>query len=571
MKTLGMAGVAAALVAVALAAGSPTGAFAASSGSAPDTIGLVDPTQGLWHLRNEAGGERSFYYGNPGDVPLVGDWDCDGIDTPGMYRQSDGYVYLRNSNTAGVADRRFFLGNPQDIPIAGDFDGDGCDTVSVYRATEGKVYIVNRLGDDGRGLGAADISYYFGNPADVPFAGDFDGDGDDTIGLHRASTGFVYLRNSHAPGVADVEFFFGDPGDRFVAADWTGDGTDTPGLFRPSDRSFYLRHANTEGVADEVIRWGAGGWLPVAGRFGLPDGLPVPPPGGSVVFTAAGDIGATSQTRRVLSAIGGADADFHLALGDLSYDETSSAQAWCSMVEGEVGAGHPFELLVGNHEDDDRVDGFIRDFTDCLPDRMGSSGDYGVEYVFDTGPVRVIMIAPNLRVDGVGYDYTTGARRDWLLARIDEAEVAGRWTVVGMHENCVTAGVKSCAVGESMIDDIIAHGADLILQGHEHNYQRSHQLRCVDVGVTSRGCIVDTDGDFAAGAGAVLAITGWVGRSGYDVDPADPEAGYFAVLGGPNTPSFGAGFLTVVASDGSLTGTWTSVDGTATDSFTIRR
>ena len=569
MKTFGFTPVAVALAAVALATGAAGGASAAPSGSASDTIGLVDPAQGLWYLRDEAGGVRSFFYGNPGDVPLVGDWDCDGIDTPGMYRRSDGYVYLRNSNSPGVADRKYFLGDPQDVPIAGDFDGDGCDTVSVYRASEGKVYIVNRLGDDGAGLGAAEIAYDFGNPGDVPFAGDFDGDGVDTVGLHRSSTGFVYLRNSHTPGLADVQFFYGDPADRFVAGDWTGDQVDTPGLFRPSDRSFYLRHANTQGVADEIVPWGDTEWLPVAGSFGLPAD---PVPGGSdVVFTAAGDIGATSQARRVLTAIGDAGADFHLALGDLSYDETPTASAWCSMVQNSVGATHPVEVVVGNHEDDSRVDGFIRDFAACLPDAMGASGDYGVQYAFDVGGVRVIMIAPNLSVDGVDYDYTTGPHRDWLRARIAESEAAGRWTVVGMHENCVTAGVKSCAIGEAMMDDMIARGVDLILQGHEHNYQRSHQLACVDVGVTTPACVVDTDGEFAAGVGAVLAITGWVGRSGYDVDPSDPEAGYFAVVGGPNTPSFGAGFLTITASDTALTGTWTSVDGTATDTFTIRR
>ena len=47
---------------------------------------------------------RPFYFGNPGDYPFMGDWDCDDVDTPGLYRQSDGYVYLRNSNTQGIAD-----------------------------------------------------------------------------------------------------------------------------------------------------------------------------------------------------------------------------------------------------------------------------------------------------------------------------------------------------------------------------------------------------------------------------------------------------------------------------------
>ncbi|HHC07443.1 MAG TPA: hypothetical protein ENK55_01820, partial [Actinobacteria bacterium] len=68
-----------------------------------DSVGLVDPETGIWYLRDETGRTTAFYFGNPGDYPFMGDWDCDGVDTPGLYRRSDGYVYLRNSNTQGVA------------------------------------------------------------------------------------------------------------------------------------------------------------------------------------------------------------------------------------------------------------------------------------------------------------------------------------------------------------------------------------------------------------------------------------------------------------------------------------
>lgn len=236
-------------------------------GPARDDVGLVDPSQGIWHLRR-GDSVDSFYYGVPGDTPFMGDWDCDGIDTPGLYRRSDGFVYLRNSNTQGVADVRFYFGNPGDIPIAGDFNGDGCDTVSLYRPSEGRVYIVNRLGSGSAGLGPADVSYYFGNPGDKPFTGDFDGDGVDTIGLHRESTGLVYFRNSHSQGVADLQFLFGDPQDRLVAGDWTGAGFSTPGLFRPSAARFYFRHTNTQGIADSSFPLGNSSWLPVSGTFG---------------------------------------------------------------------------------------------------------------------------------------------------------------------------------------------------------------------------------------------------------------------------------------------------------------
>ena len=242
--------------------------------AAEDTVGVVDPATGVWSLRDASGGTYSFYYGNPGDAPFAGDWNCDGIDTPGLYRQSDGYVYLRDSNTQGNADLSFFFGNPGDFPVAGDFDGDGCDTVSVYRPSQGRVFIINELGSGDGGLGAADLDYYFGNPGDVPFTGDFNSDGVDTVGLYRESAGLTYYRNSHTQGVADFEFYFGNPGDRFVGGDWTGGGTDTPGAFRPSNATFYLKYTNTQGNADTQFRFGTSAMLPVAGRWGDIPGIP---------------------------------------------------------------------------------------------------------------------------------------------------------------------------------------------------------------------------------------------------------------------------------------------------------
>ncbi len=243
--------------------------------SATEGVGLFDPSTGRWRLRQASGATTAFYFGNPGDVPFTGDWDCDGIDTPGLYRISDGFAYLRNTNTAGVADVSFFFGDPGDVPIAGDFDGDGCDTLGIYRSSTQEFHIINRLGTDGGGLGRAEYSFVFGDPGDQPFVGDFDGDGIDEVGLHRASTGFVYYRDTLTTGVADHAFFFGDPGDRFVAGDWgPTDGVDTPGIFRPRDAAFYLRYANTEGNADESFPMGSSTWLPISGEWG---NLPAPP------------------------------------------------------------------------------------------------------------------------------------------------------------------------------------------------------------------------------------------------------------------------------------------------------
>ena len=121
-----------------------------------ERVGLVDTSRGMWYLRHSDLSVLSFYYGNPGDVPFLGDWDCDTQATPGLFRTSDAFAYLRNSNSQWIADIRFFFGNPSDIPLAGDFNGDGCDTLSIYRPSEAQFYIINKLGENEGGLGAAE-------------------------------------------------------------------------------------------------------------------------------------------------------------------------------------------------------------------------------------------------------------------------------------------------------------------------------------------------------------------------------------------------------------------------------
>lgn len=231
-----------------------------------DSVGAVDTSQGRWHLRGLDGSTTSFYFGDPGDEPFTGDWDCDGTATPGLYRPDNGYAYLRNSNTQGDADIAFWIGNPGDAPLAGDFNADGCDTLSVYRPSTAEVFVVNELGGDG-GLAVPDTTYLFGNPADVPFVADFDRDGRDDIGLHRPSTGTVYFRTSHTPGPSTGSFAFGNPGDYIVAGDWIGTG-DAVGLYRPAEGRFYFRTDNTSGPAEGEVAFGAPDWAPVAGRWG---------------------------------------------------------------------------------------------------------------------------------------------------------------------------------------------------------------------------------------------------------------------------------------------------------------
>lgn len=226
----------------------------------PVPVGVFDSITGEWTIGNNAGEVTTFFYGIPEDIPLVGDWDCDGDDTVGMFRPGNGYVYLRNTNDFGPADITFWYGIGGDVPFVGDWDGDGCDTLAVYRG--GQVYLRNSLD-----TGPADLTFFYGLPTDTPFGGDWDNDGFDSVGLYRESTGYVFLRNRLSAGLAEIDFYFGAPGDSVIAADWNGDGTDTVSIYRPGEARFYISNTNATTFAEFDFRFGDRNLDPVAGLF----------------------------------------------------------------------------------------------------------------------------------------------------------------------------------------------------------------------------------------------------------------------------------------------------------------
>jgi len=230
---------------------------------AVDTTGVFRPTNGALYLKNSnitGFADVQINYGIGGDYPIVGDWDGNGDATIGIYR--NGSFYLRNENTIGFADIVFPFGAPGDQPIAGDWDGDGKDTIGVYR--NGMFMLRNSTS-----AGSPEMSFALGVPGDVGIAGDWDGDGMDTTGVFRPSNGALYLKNTNVTGFADIQINYGIPGDKPITGDWNNDGVDTIGIYR--NGTFYLRNTNTIGFADLVFALGIPGDMPIAGNW---DGLP---------------------------------------------------------------------------------------------------------------------------------------------------------------------------------------------------------------------------------------------------------------------------------------------------------
>ena len=124
--------------------------------------------------------DHVFKFGEQPDTPLAGDWNGDGIDQIGVFR--DGR-YLLDANGDGRwsdEDIRGDLGRGGQ-PVVGDFDGDGVDEVAVVR---GEYWIIDTDGDR-RFTGADQVIRVPREGNTTPVVGDFDGDGKDDLGYFR--------------------------------------------------------------------------------------------------------------------------------------------------------------------------------------------------------------------------------------------------------------------------------------------------------------------------------------------------------------------------------------------------
>lgn len=271
----------------------------------------------------------------------------------------------------------------------------------------------------------------------------------------------------------------------------------------------------------------------------------------SVHFTAAGDMGMGKGANAVLDVVAQLKPDFNVALGDLSY-QRGAERDFCSMVTRKLGAEFPYQLVAGNHESDGS-DGDINKFMACLPNRMPNlQGEYGKQWYVDVPReqplVRVILISPGLKFDGGELDYSRDSKRwQWTESAIDEGRAANiPWIVVGMHTPCFTLGRYECEAGESLTNLLIDKKVDLVLNGHEHVYQRTHQLslgsECsyMYVREVSKDCVVDTDNSMRRGEGTVFTTVGVGGRQPREINREDKEAPYFATWsGGNDNPTLG--------------------------------
>ncbi len=128
----------------------------------------------------------------------------------GVYRNGNWILRTEDSPLAKVYS--FWWGWSTDTPVTGDWDGDGEDTIGVYR--DGKWFLSNSITTP-----SVDHSFWWGWPDDIPVTGDWNNDGKDTIGVYR--DGRWFLSNSITTPSVDHSFWWGWATDEPVTGHWS--------------------------------------------------------------------------------------------------------------------------------------------------------------------------------------------------------------------------------------------------------------------------------------------------------------------------------------------------------------
>jgi cyclophilin family peptidyl-prolyl cis-trans isomerase len=204
------------------------------------------------------------------------------FSTIGLFNPYDSIFYLKNTNSAGAADIRFNYGSADSgvidgngnwtgcICIAGDWNGDGVDTIGLYDPKTSIFYL-----RDSNSAGYANHTFQYGPAGSgwMPVVGDWNVDGIDTIGLYNPATSTFYLKNMNTAGAADVKFVYGSAGSGLtpIVGDWNADGVETVGLYNSATSTFYLRDSNTVGAANVKFTYGPAGsdWMPIVGDWNV--------------------------------------------------------------------------------------------------------------------------------------------------------------------------------------------------------------------------------------------------------------------------------------------------------------
>lgn len=210
---------------------------------------------------------RLIQFGITEGIPVVGDFNGDGLDEVGIYINGEWFIDLNGNGKWDESDLWAKLGGEADRPVTGDWDGDGKDDIGIFgpqwpndaRAIEVEPGLPDALNlpkqqpknpppkredaaeghrlmklraNGPRRADLIDHVFRFGAPRDVPITADMDGDGIVSIGVFRDGQWKLDTNGDGRIGPHDTTASFGREGDLPVVGDFDGDGIQEIGVYR---------------------------------------------------------------------------------------------------------------------------------------------------------------------------------------------------------------------------------------------------------------------------------------------------------------------------------------------------
>ncbi|MGZ5550345.1 MAG: metallophosphoesterase, partial [Nitrososphaeraceae archaeon] len=297
--------------------------------------------------------------------------------------------------------------------------------------------------------------------------------------------------------------------------------------------------------------------MTVSKTLTTPPPPPQPPTGDSFVpfnFAALGDWGCNSNTAKNVQSILSKESELVLGLGDYSYE--ADADCWLDTISP---INDKMKISIGNHDSDEDEGPEI---TAQLLDHFKLNKQY---YSFNKGNVFFLVMSTQ-------DSYSENSEQfNFVKQELEKASKDPNidWVVVYFHKPMYSSPSKHA--GLTSLRDIYhplfdQYNVDLVLAGHNHNYQRTFPLT-FNNDDSDRPIIVSKNPNIYNEIGAPLFITAGTGGTGlYSLGAPQAE---FTVK------QFGKfGHLDIdVSRDASnkLIGTFYDLAGNKLDEFTITK
>jgi len=358
----------------------------------------------------------------------------------------------------------------------------------------------------------------------------------------------------------------------------------------------HARAASLEPGSTYVYEILADGALPVQGTFTTgPEGrFPYR-------FTSVGDT-ATPNTHWSKSSLNAAptvyqiqqfNPMFHLHNGDLSYANNNTSRqpaVWADFMNNiqTVSTGIPRMTCLGNHEIEwaNGPLGYASYQTRFnLPDDGSHNPEWrGNWYSFRVGSALFISLDANdvhyandgsnnpadpseaLYISG----YSDGAQAAWLERTLAHARLDPNidWIIAFHHQPIISSSASGSGgdlgIRQAFLPPFDDYGVDLVLCGHDHDYERSYAVHGTDSGTYLRPTVVSTSlQNLDASSGRVHMVIGGGGTSSHDDVYGADTVGTNPIYGGDpiaqvflNTP---ADEVYKASATGSEIATWSAV------------